>query len=86
MLTNRKAIEKSRISNKEEKEIARVRLIEEITSDGSKVYDVETAFYGKKVSPVLELVDTSPIDIQDAYKKFRSIVSALSVLVDSELA
>ena len=87
MLKNKTISEETRIvTSEEEKDIARVRLMEEILSDGSKVYDVEVAFYGKDVDPILERVDSSPTDYNEAWKKYKATVSALSVLEDSELA
>ena len=87
MLKNQTISEETRIvTAEEEKDIARVRLMEEILSDESKVYDVEIAFYGKEVDPILERVDSSSTDYNDAWRKYKAIVSALSVLEDSELA
>ena len=80
-----KAVNTTHIKGEAGLDIA-ILLMEETLSDGSKVYDVVTKFYGNDlVKPHLELSDTSCTDYQEAYKTFNMFESALAVLKDSEI-
>ena len=83
-LRNRKEVGITRIYNEDDKRIARVVLVEEILSDNSKTYNVETEFYGDTVDPVLTLEDASEVGFNNANKKYTAIVQALSVFKESQ--
>jgi len=84
-LGNKKTVEEVRLVDVEKRERFKIAIIEEILSDGSKAYNVETAFYGELVMPVLLMEDASSCNFNEAWKKFRAIKNALSVFEDSQL-
>lgn len=84
-LGNKKTVEEVRICNETKVELFRIQLVEEILTDGSKVYNVETSFYENNLAPVLILEDASACDYNEAWKKFKAIKNSLSIFEESQV-
>jgi len=84
-LRNKKRLDVTCIHNEDKAEIANVRLLEETLSDGSKVYNVEIAFYGQEVDAKVEYEDSTATNEMEGYKLYNGWVQALSFFKNVEL-
>lgn len=85
-LGNKKTVKEIIIFNIENKALFRIQILEEILSDGSKVYNVVTLFYnGKDCETVLTLEDASACDFNEAGKQFEAKRVALSLFGGSQV-
>jgi hypothetical protein len=85
-LRNKNLIAEEIIKNNTETRMIRVLLIEEILSDDSKAYNIETIFYaGMGPDIIFTLEDASCVDLNEACKTWNRIIAGLSVLENSEV-
>lgn len=85
MLSNKKVIEEKNIYNIEKKLLFKVQILEDTLSDDSKVFNIETSFYGKFPSADFILEDSTAENEKEANCIFSQTVKNLYIFKETQV-